>query len=299
MRYELTDLRVFIAIAEAKSLSVGASNVHLTAPSASYRLKNLEQALGVSLFLRTQKGMTLTPAGQTVLRYAQVILGNVEKLQGELARYTDGIQGNIRLFANSSTLSSLAPSLSRFLAAYPNVNVDLEEHLSEEIVKAVLDDVADVGLVAGPIHLRGLEHISYGKDELMLVTPPGHALAARGKVSLDEALQHDLVSIGRISSNFLYLQKLASDLGKTPRVRVHAPGFEEVMRCVREGVGIALVPRSIAVEAIAIGKVEGVALDEPWALREQRVVARSLSSLPSYTQQFIRYVTGEVERQDS
>jgi DNA-binding transcriptional LysR family regulator len=133
MRYELTDLRVFTAIAEAKSLTEAASALHLTAPSASYRLKNLEQAMGVPLFLRTQRGMELTAAGETVLRYARLILNNVESLQGEMGRYTDGVEGHIRLFANSSTLCHLPAALSRFLAAYPNVNVDLEERLINRV----------------------------------------------------------------------------------------------------------------------------------------------------------------------
>ena len=112
MRYELTDLKVFLAIAAARSLSGGAADMHLTAPSASYRLKNLEQAMGAPLFERTPKGMALTPAGLTVKRYADSILGNVERLNEEMKRHTDGVAGHIRVFANSSTLNALMPTYS-------------------------------------------------------------------------------------------------------------------------------------------------------------------------------------------
>ncbi|WP_447919288.1 LysR family transcriptional regulator [Achromobacter aegrifaciens] len=291
MRYELTDLRVFVAIAEAKSLTGGASDLHLTAPSASYRLKNLEQAMGVPLFVRTQKGMSLTAAGMTVLRYAQTILGNVERLQGEMRRHTDGVEGHIRVYANSSTLSSLPSALSRFLAAYPNVNVDLEEHLSEETVKAVLDGRADIGLVAGAIEMRGLEFISYGQDELIFIIPPRHPLSLHPRVSLETALSHDLVAIGRKSSNFLYLQQLAEQMGLKPRVRVHAPNFDAVLRCVQEGAGISLVPRSVAAPALAQGKVECVQIEESWAVREQRAVMRKQDALPGYARAFVSFVT--------
>jgi DNA-binding transcriptional LysR family regulator len=137
LRFELTDLRVFVAIAEAGSLTMGASDMHLTAPSASYRLKNLEQTVGVPLFNRTQKGMVLTAAGETMLQHARTILDNVEQLQIGMRRHTDGIEGHIRVHANSSTMCNLPVALSRFLAAYPNVNVDLEEHLSADSVRAV------------------------------------------------------------------------------------------------------------------------------------------------------------------
>ncbi len=293
MRYELTDLRVFLAIAEKKSVSAGASDLHVTAPSASYRLKNLEQALGVPLFERTQKGMTLTPAGLTVLRYAQSILSQVDRLQGEMRRHTDGVQGTLRVHANSSTLSSLPAPLSRYLAAFPNVTVDLEERLSEDTVKAVLDGRADVGLVAGPIEMRGLDFISYGQDELIFIAPPRHALAVHRKISIEAALTHDLVAIGRQSSNFLFLQQIAAQLGLNPRVRVHAPNFDAVLRCVREGAGIALIPRSVARASIDKGEVEPLALEETWAMREQRVVVKSLDALSGFARAFVDHVVDQ------
>lgn len=293
LRFELTDLRVFLAIAQAKSLTAGASDVHLTAPSASYRLKNLEQAVGVPLFRRTQKGMALTAAGETMLRHARTIMGNVERLQHEMRRHTDGTEGHIRVHANSSTMNNLPAALSRFLAAYPNVNVELEEHLSQDTAHAVLEQRADIGLVAGEIDLLGLESIRYGEDELMFAVPPRHPLGLREGVTLTDALQYELVSIGAKSSNFLFLKDMAARAGMEPRVRVHAPNFPAVIRCVQEGAGISLVPRTVAAHAIAQGLVEGVVLHEPWARREHRIVAQRLGDLPGYARAFIRFVAGE------
>lgn len=293
MRFELTDLRVFLAIAHAKSLSAGALSVHLTAPSASYRLKNLEQAMGASLFERTSKGMVLTPAGMTVKKYADAIFSSVERLQGEIQRHVNGISGHIRVFANSSTLSGIAPALSRYLAHYPNVNVDLEEKLSEETVRAVLEGRADVGLVAGQIDLHGLHAITYGHDELVFVAPVGHPLAVHGSMSLETALTYDLVSIGSKTSNFLYLQGMAVKLGMNPRVRVHAPTFEAVLQCVQEGVGISLVPRSVARAALEAGRLAAISLDEAWAQREQKVVTREPGTLAGYARDFVAYVAAQ------
>lgn len=292
MRYELTDLRIFLAIAEKKSLSAGASDMHLTPPSASYRLKNLEQAMGVPLFKRTQQGMTLTAAGLTVLHHAQAIIGQVERLQSDMRRHTDGVEGSLIVHANSSTMNSLPAALSRYLAAFPNVTVDLEEKLSEDTVKAVLEGRADIGLVAGPIDMHGLEFITYGQDELLFITPLRHPIAMHRKVSLAAALAHDLVAIGRKSSNYLFLEQMAAQRGLHPRVRVHAQNFDAVVRCVREGAGIALIPRSVAQPAIEQGQVEIVELQEAWAMREQRVVVRKLAALPPFAREFVNYVTG-------
>lgn len=290
MRYELTDLRVFMAIANAKSLTNGALEMHITGPTASYRLKNLEAALGASLFNRTPKGMTLTAAGETVYRYCQVVLSNIDQLHGEMSRYTSGVIGQIRVFANSSTLSQLPVPLSRFLAAYPNVNIDLEEHLSDETVRAVQENMADIGLVASVVHLRGLESITYGNEELVLITIPGHPLTKKSPVTIDMALQYDVVSVGRNSSNFLYLQQIASSLGCHVNVRVHVPNFSAALHCVQQGVGISLVPRTIAEQPVKEGSVDMVRLDEHWTSRQQMIVARSMTELPEYVRAFIQHL---------
>lgn len=290
MRYELTDLRIFMAIANAKSLTNGAAEMHLTAPTASYRLKNLEAALGAALFNRTPKGMSLTAAGETVYRYCQVVLSNIDQLHGEMERYTAGVIGQIRVFANSSTLNQLPIPLSRYLAAYPNVNIDLEEHLSDETVRAVQENRADIGLVASVVHLRGLESIVYGHEELVLMTIPDHPLTQLERVTVDVALQYDVVSVGRNSSNFLYLQQIASSLGCHMNVRVHVPNFAAALRCVQQGVGITLVPRSVAEAAVKEKQAAMVRLDEPWTQRRQMIVARSMSELPDYTKAFIQYL---------
>lgn len=290
MRYELTDLKVFLAIAAARSLSGGAADMHLTAPSASYRLKNLEQAMGAPLFERTSKGMALTPAGLTVKRYADSILGNVERLNEEMKRHADGVAGHIRVFANSSTLSALMPTLSRFLVAYPNVDVELEERLSADIVRAVKDGAADIGLGAGDIDLSGVDAVTYSQDELVFIVPPGHGLTAVETVALDMALSHDLVGLGKNSSNFLFLARMADQLGVTPRVRVHASSFSDALTLVKNGIGIALFPRSLALESAAAGQVHIVRADVPWAKRPQHLMVQSLDRLKEHERAFVDFV---------
>lgn len=138
MRYDLTDLRLFQAIAEAQSLSGGANAIHLTASAASYRLKNLEQAMGTALFLRNARGMELTPAGDLLLVHVRELFQGIERMHGEVGRFASGLKGHIRLLANSSSLNGfIIPSVTRFLSAHPDVNIDLEERASETIVAAV------------------------------------------------------------------------------------------------------------------------------------------------------------------
>ena len=172
MRYELTDLRLFLAIAEAKSLSGGANAVHLTASSASYRLKNLEFAMGVPLFKREARGMELTPEGDFVLKHVRSLLAGVERMHGEVSGFASGLKGSVKLFANSSSLNGfIVPSLSRFLSANPNVNILLEERSSNTIEAAIAGQEADIGIFAGRAESAGVNATRYAVDELIIAAP--------------------------------------------------------------------------------------------------------------------------------
>jgi DNA-binding transcriptional LysR family regulator len=293
MRYELTDLRLFLAVAEAGSLSTGALNFHLSAPSASYRLKNLEQAVGAALFVRGPKGMALTRAGEALLGHVRNVLSAIQFMHGDLARFANGVKGQIRVVANSSCLARLTEPLTRFLVAHPNIDVELEERLSADIVQAVADRVADIGLLAGEVDIQQLEAIPYAQDELIFVTAMEHPLGALREISFLETLEAEFVGLGRKSSNFIFLSQIAGKLGRRLNVRVNVQSFPIVLQLVEENVGVSIVPRSIAVPALMAGRIVGVPLAEPWALRNQRVVAVSFKGLPPFVQEFVECISHE------
>lgn len=291
MKYELTDLRLFLAIAEAESLSAGASNIYLSAPSASYRLKNLEQAVGATLFVRGPKGMMLTPAGHVLLDHVRTVLSAVQHMQGDIARFSNGVKGHIRVVANSSCLAGLTAPLSRYLVTHPNINVELEERLSEDIVQAVADRVVDIGLLAGDVGIQQLDAISYATDELILITAMLHPLSSTPEVSFGSILDSDFVGLSRKSSNYLFLTQMAGKLGRRINARVNVQSFAVLLQLVEENVGVSIVPRSVAMPAIRAGKIAGIPLAEPWARRNQRVVAVEFERLPIFIREFVDYLT--------
>ncbi len=285
MRYELTDLKLFLAIAEAQSLTVGANNVHLTASSASYRLKNLESAMGMPLFARTSRGMDLTPGGVVVLQHVRATLAGLERMHGEVSGFTSGLKGSVRLFANSSSLNGfIVPSLSRFLSAHPSVNVILEEKTSQTILAAVVAQEADIGIFAGQTDSTDVIAHKYAVDELILVVPINHPIAANESVRFAAALELDFVCMSKASSNYAFLQETSQKLGRNPNVRIHAHTFDAVMHLVAEGVGIALVPRSVAVDALNANRVAQVSLREAWARRELTLITKAGIQLSAFVE---------------
>lgn len=281
MRYELTDLKLFLAIAQGGSLSAGAVAAHITASSASYRLKNLEQALGVALFVRTPRGMEPTPAGEAVLAHVRELFEGIERMHADVRRFSAGLKGHVRIAANSSALNGFATaSLGRFLVLNPDIDADIEERQSETIAAAVLAREADIGIFAGSTDAAGLVVHPYALDRLVIVVPAAHPLATERGVRMGAALEFDFVCMPRASSNFLFLRDTAQRLGLPLRARLHAHSFDAVLALVAAGAGIALVPQSV-VRPDAPG-IATLALAEDWARRALHLVLRDDARLPPF-----------------
>ena len=173
MRFDLTDLKLFLLVVEAGSITAGAERMHLAVAAASTRIRNMEIELGTPLLNRDRQGVQPTPAGRTLIHHARLMLQQAERMRGELSEYADGLKGHVRLLSNTNALTEFLPEpLSNFLAAHPQVNIDLEERLSDEIVAAIADGKADIGIVAGTEDVSGLEVFPFRTDRFVLVTAP-------------------------------------------------------------------------------------------------------------------------------
>ncbi|MCD0505093.1 LysR family transcriptional regulator [Bordetella petrii] len=275
MSYELKDLRLFKAIVQAGNLSAGAAAMYMTAPSASYRLKNLEYAAGSPLFVRSARGMSLTPAGEALARHVDILLANLLAMQAEVSAYARNLKGSVRLLANSSSLNGfIIPSLARFLASNAHIDVDLQEQDSESIGGKILRGEADIGICAGKVDAPDLRCELYAIDRLVCAAAPDHALAQRPRIAFADVLSHGQVCMDRASSNFHFVQGQAQRLGKTVSVRVHAHDFSSVLYLVRAGVGVALVPASVAQPLVREGALVAVPLLDSWALRDLHLLTR-------------------------
>ena len=149
MHYDLIDLRLFVAIAEAKNLTRGAERVHLAASSASHRMRVLEESIGTPLLLREPRGVSLTRAGEALLRHARQVFAQLEQMHADLTPYAKGVRGHVSLWANTHATHTFLPdSLATFLQRHPQVSISLEEHTSPDVLMAVARGEADIGQIA-------------------------------------------------------------------------------------------------------------------------------------------------------
>ena len=292
MHFDLPDLRLFIHVAEARSLTGGAQRAHLSTAAASTRMKALEGQLGSRLFYRSSQGVELTPAGERLLRHARAILRQVEHVKSDFSGYADGDAGHIRIFANTTAVTEFMPEvLARFLAARPGITVDLQERLTRDIVRGVLDGTADLGIVAGVIEAQGLQLLPFSLDRLVLVVPQEHELAAKHQVSFHETLDYPHIGLHDGSTLLQFLQDQVKDLGRDLPLRIQVLGFEPACRMIEAGVGIGILPESCALRYQRTMEIQLIDLSDSWAQRERSVVVRELEALPSCAQELIKAIS--------
>lgn len=296
MRFDLIDLRLFVHIAEANSLTRGAQRAFLSVPAASMRIKNLEDSLGTRLLYRANQGVTLTAPGQAFLHHARQVIAQIECLNNDMQGYVKGVRGHVRIYANTTAVTEfLPPALSRFLAEHPDVSIDLHERLSADIVRAVTERVTDIGIVAGNVRTDGLQVLPYRRDRLVLAVPAAHPLAAQDTVAFENTLSADYISLHEASAIWGFLSQAAQQLNQPLKVRIKVASFEAVCRLIEAGIGIGVLPESAARRHAATMGIRLLQLEDDWATRHLQICVRDLDALPGFASRLIEQLVQEAD----
>ena len=281
MRFDLVDLQLFIAVAETRSITNGAQRLHLALASASERIKGLEQALGVALLTRGRRGVELTPAGESLLDHARIIIHHVEAMRGDLMAFARGVKATVRFLANTSGLSEYLPkTLAAFLGQHPHISVDVEERESGDIAHAILTGAADLGLAAEHALPDSIERIPFSEDRLVLVAARDGELAHRRQIDFSEVVERDFVGLITSSALHAHVTGHAARLGARLRFRARLNNFDAMGELVAAGIGVAVMPEVAARRCARSMKINVIRIRDPWANRRLAICARSFKSLP-------------------
>ena len=290
MRFDLVDLRLFRHVVEAGSITHGAERAHLALAAASTRIRHMEETLGAALLVRGRQGVTPTQAGRTLLQHARAILRQAERLREDLGAYAGGLAGQIRVLSNTNAQEFLPEALSSFLASHPQVSVDLEERLSDEVVGLIGEGVGDLGIVAATVDVSSLETYPFRKDRFVLVVARDHPLARRSRIAFAQLLEHEFVGLDRASALQRFLADKAARIGQPLRLRVQLRSFDAVCRLVECNVGIGIVPETTAQRVGRTMAITAVALSDSWAARDLTICVRKLAELPPYARQLVDHL---------
>ena len=290
-RFDLIDLRLFLHVHDAGSITAGAARSAMTLASASARIRALEDALGCALLRRDRRGTQATPAGRTLAREAERVLADVEALQTEMAQHAAGPRAHLRLLANTSAATvHLPPWLARFLAAHPGYSLDLQERASADIADALRQGRADLGVLSDAADTAGLQCAAWRADPLVLVVARGHRLAAARRVALAEVLDEPFIGLQPGSALQSLVSAQARRLAPGWDCRVQLGSLEAVCRMAALGAGVAVVPRAVAERDARAGALRRLRLGDAWAERRLLLAARSLDALPDPAARLARHL---------
>ena len=290
---DLKSLRLFVAVADAGSLSGGAQRLSLALGAASRRIAEVERCAGVALFKRHARGVSATAAGDAFLLDARTVLSALDRLDAELGEFRRGIKGQVTVAANASTIAGRLPAdLGAFLTLHPDLRIDLEERSSTGAVSAVAQGVCDIGIFEAGTPAHELERFDYCADRLVVLVARGHAVARRRRISVTEVLAYDMVALHEGTSLFRTLSAAALAAGVPLRLRMRVRRFDAMCRMVEQGIGVGVLPEAAIAPQLAAMRLRAVALDAPWAERRHLIGVRSMNALPVAAQSLLRHLTG-------
>lgn len=288
---DLSQLEIFLSIAQEKSFSRAAEKMLRTQPAISIAIKRLEEELGETLFDRSSKSGTLTEAGQTLYSYAQRMINLRDEAVRAIGELKGMYRGRLSIGANESTsLYLLPPLLLRYREQHPHIRIEVYRNVSERIPSEVLERNLDFGFLSyDPLHPH-LESFEVYKDELVLTVPPKHPLAKAKQVTVRDLgretfIAHNVKTPARDKIFELFAQN------RTPlNISMELATLETIKEFVIRGAGIAILPRLCLREELKSGRlievpVKGMRIEKPL-----RVICRRESLLSTAAKSFLEMI---------
>lgn len=274
MAPDLTSIELFLKALTLGNLSRAAEQSHLSLSAASRRLSLLEQHFKVALLIRTSTGVQPTAAGQALAEHARSILRAVDVMHADLADFAKGATGRVSLYANSSAMSQELPrQLTQWSDLHPGIRVDIREERSREIILAVRDGVADVGIVTTRPQGQDLHYIPYCRDRLCLIVPLEHPFRM-SHARFQDLLGYDFVGLEDNAAITSLITEAAAAVSMPLRLRVQVRSFEAVCRLIAAGQGVGVLPQGavqIFRKEMALRFIE---IDDAWADRQMFLCRR-------------------------
>ncbi|UXY55560.1 LysR family transcriptional regulator [Pseudomonas tohonis] len=292
MHFDLTDLRLLAAIAATGSLSKAAATFPVAVSAASTRLRQFEERCALALFVRKADGMVPTPAGRLVLESCHGVLHEAQKLRDTLQELAGQRRITLRLAASTVANSTFLPAtLGPFLADYPEVDLQLTELNSRDVLRGVQAGEFDLGVYDGNLPTGGLVSMPFRDDRLVLLVPRDHPLAERRQAHMREALGFPFVCLPPERAMQRFIEEMAVNYALPLKVRVRAPSFDAIAQLVAQHAGIAMLPEAAATRLAQEMPVAIVGLENTWATRELRLCIKGWDALSSHARQLLTHLS--------
>ncbi|MFM0199200.1 LysR family transcriptional regulator [Paraburkholderia fungorum] len=279
-KLDLTSLRLFVAVCQEQNIARAAEREFIASSAVSRRIAEIEAVIGLPVIQRQSRGITVTPVGETVLRYALAIIGNIEQMSAELSRFSSGAKGRVRVVANLSSIVQFLPEdVAAFGRVFPEVSIELEEENSADVLRIVDEHGADFGICNPVAGSEAFEQLPYREDRLAVLVPGGHRLASVPRVAFAELLDDSFVGLRSESALTKLLAQQAASAGRQLDVKIRVSSLDALCRMVHAGLGIAIVPEQVGLLYLNALDVRLLSLSDSWAVRHLIMIFKSRDQL--------------------
>lgn len=290
MRFDLTDLRLFLAVADTGSITHGAADMGLSLPAASERLRDMEAAGQVMLLERGRRGVSLTEAGEALVHHARTVMRQMADMHSELGLHAKAMRTAIRVAANTAAITEYLPAkLAIWMTENPRIDLELKERQSADIARAVVRGFVEIGILSDAAGTTELERIPFAQDQLVVIVAKHHRLAGSRRVSFPDILHEQFIGLSAGASQE-HIESQASRLGGRLKIRTRLRTFEGISNMVAAGAGIAIIPHTAAQRLRKTLPIATVAISDAWAKRNLVIAVRSREELTAAAKSLIDHL---------
>lgn len=243
MNITIKQLKAFVAVAQTRSFADACAALHLSQPALSIAIRNLEQAVGGTLFARTTRSIALSPEGETFLPLAQRLLRDWDSAFGDLRELFGKQRGKLIVAAMPSFASSLLPGvLLAFHRQYPNINISVQDVVAENVVAMVREGRAELGVSFAPPATGELLFEPLFVDHFVAVLPRGHELLRQRSLRWHQLQPYPFIALQHPSSIREQIEQFLDDESLRLPVRMESHQLATIGRMVAAGLGLSVVP---------------------------------------------------------
>lgn len=246
---DIRQLQYLIEVARLRSFTKAAESLYITQPTISKTIRQMEEELGVVLFDRVGKRITLTDAGQIMVNQAQNIVKSFNNMSAELDDLRNLKKGHIRIGLPPMVGSSFFPKvIGQFHKRYPEITIQLFEDGAKKVEADVDSGALDVGIAVLPVTVEGMQYFSFVEEKLNLLVHPSHRLWGLKEASLTELAGESFVLF---REDFVLHDRIIAEcvrVGFHPRVVYESSQWDLISEMVAANLGIALLPETVCRE---------------------------------------------------
>jgi LysR family transcriptional regulator for metE and metH len=290
MHLEMRHLKLVAAIAETGSVTLAGNRLHLTQSALSHQLRDVEEQLGVALFERRNRRMTLTGAGERLLQSARAVIDELARAEKEIRECNGNgaSKGVLRVSTECYTVYHwLPPRLKIFQRKFPAVDFQLVIEATDSPFEALLEGKLDLAIVCDPVRNRRIRYTPLFEDEVVIIVPPEHCLAGRRFAAPADFADENLIIYPPKEDSTL-LNRFLTPAGISPRKIQEVMLTDVIIEMVRGGLGVAALAKWAVAPHLDSGALVGLSFTEQGFRRTWSAAQLRHAQTPAYVEEFIR-----------